>query len=306
MRFLKLIIKIFTHNYCDSCGFTKRDVFISDDFTEAVTTALQSHTPNIGSGWIKSYAGTATNINVFGGGGYAIAASAGTNVGFIYTTNATFSSADYEVSTNITSWTTGDDVLWVIFRYVDNSNFYGVRISLTGSDFRLYKVLAGVATIINSSINITLTNISQTFKASVIGSAISLYLDSTLLGTWYDSDLTAAGKCGIGMGNINIGITTDDIVTAWRLNNFKVQMYKQTDKEKVSYIRSGSLVLGATGATASAKLEVNSTTQGFLPPRMTNAQRLAIAIPAVGLMVYCTDTTEGLYIYKSTGWTFII
>jgi hypothetical protein len=57
---------------------------------------------------------------------------------------------------------------------------------------------------------------------------------------------------------------------------------------------------------ASAKVQIDSTTQGFLPPRMTNAQRTAIASPAVGLMVYCTDATEGLYIYKSTGWTFVI
>jgi hypothetical protein len=69
--------------------------------------------------------------------------------------------------------------------------------------------------------------------------------------------------------------------------------------------------LDATGTTAnnaSAILEVNSTTQGVLLPRMTNAQRTAIAggTPPVGLIVYCTDATEGLYIYKSTGWTFII
>ena len=41
------------------------------------------------------------------------------------------------------------------------------------------------------------------------------------------------------------------------------------------------------------------------PAAMTNAQRLAIATPAVGLIVYCTDVVEGLYINKSTGWTFI-
>jgi lysophospholipase L1-like esterase len=56
----------------------------------------------------------------------------------------------------------------------------------------------------------------------------------------------------------------------------------------------------------SAKLQLDTTTQGFLPPRMTNAHRIAIISPAIGLMVYCTDTTEGLYVYKSTGWTFII
>jgi hypothetical protein len=35
MRVLKFIIKMFTHNYCDTCGFTKRDVFITEHFTEA-------------------------------------------------------------------------------------------------------------------------------------------------------------------------------------------------------------------------------------------------------------------------------
>ena len=61
-----------------------------------------------------------------------------------------------------------------------------------------------------------------------------------------------------------------------------------------------------TTVNGSVFLQLNSTTRGFLPPRMTNAQRTAIATPAVGLIVYCTDATEGLYIYKSTGWTFII
>jgi hypothetical protein len=59
-------------------------------------------------------------------------------------------------------------------------------------------------------------------------------------------------------------------------------------------------------ASASAIMELQSTTQGFLPPKMTNAQRLAIASPATGLIVYCTDATEGLYVYKSTGWAFIV
>lgn len=39
----------------------------------------------------------------------------------------------------------------------------------------------------------------------------------------------------------------------------------------------------------SAVLEVESTTKGFLPPRMTSAQMLAIPSPPQGLMVYCTD-----------------
>jgi hypothetical protein len=67
----------------------------------------------------------------------------------------------------------------------------------------------------------------------------------------------------------------------------------------------GNIGIGTTAPVASAKVQIDSTTQGFLPPRMTNAQRLAIATPAVGLCVYCTDVVEGLYINKSTGWTYI-
>jgi hypothetical protein len=68
----------------------------------------------------------------------------------------------------------------------------------------------------------------------------------------------------------------------------------------------GNVGIGTTVPVASAQLQIDSTTKGFLPPRMTNAQRLAIASPAIGLIVYCTDMVEGLYVNKSTGWTFII
>ena len=58
----------------------------------------------------------------------------------------------------------------------------------------------------------------------------------------------------------------------------------------------------STSKSPSAKIQIDSTTKGFLTSRMTNAQRLAISSPAIGLIVYCTDSEEGLYIYKSTGY----
>ena len=56
----------------------------------------------------------------------------------------------------------------------------------------------------------------------------------------------------------------------------------------------------------SAQVEIQSTTKGFLGPRMTEAQRLAISSPATGLIVYQTNNDEGYYIYKSFGWVQII
>ncbi len=64
--------------------------------------------------------------------------------------------------------------------------------------------------------------------------------------------------------------------------------------------------IGTSTPHASAKLEVASTTMGFLPPRMTSAQRLAISNPAEGLMVYQTDGTSGLYYRGATDWFYII
>ena len=64
--------------------------------------------------------------------------------------------------------------------------------------------------------------------------------------------------------------------------------------------------IGTATPDPSAKLDVTSTTQGFLPPRMTSAQRQNIATPAAGLMVYQTDGTAGLYYYSGSAWLYII
>lgn len=53
---------------------------------------------------------------------------------------------------------------------------------------------------------------------------------------------------------------------------------------------------------ASAALDVTSTTQGMLVPRMTASQRGLIASPATGLLVYQTDGTAGFYFYNGTAW----
>ncbi len=62
--------------------------------------------------------------------------------------------------------------------------------------------------------------------------------------------------------------------------------------------------INATGAApaASAMLDVSSTTSGLLTPRMTAAQRIAIAVPATGLLVYQTDGLDGFWYFNGTVW----
>jgi predicted heme/steroid binding protein len=66
---------------------------------------------------------------------------------------------------------------------------------------------------------------------------------------------------------------------------------------------SGSAIgLGTASIDASALFQMDSTNKGFLPPRMTQAQRTAISSPAEGLIVYQTNGTIGLYIYANATW----
>jgi uncharacterized protein (TIGR02145 family) len=67
-------------------------------------------------------------------------------------------------------------------------------------------------------------------------------------------------------------------------------------------LTAGQMTIGAAVApVSSAIIEATSTTQGFLPPRMTTTQRDAISSAATGLIVFNT-TTNGLEFKSSTGW----
>jgi hypothetical protein len=65
-----------------------------------------------------------------------------------------------------------------------------------------------------------------------------------------------------------------------------------------------SISSGVNQPDASAQLDVASTTKGFLPPRMTNAQKNAIASPAEGLIVHDT-TNNGVAYYDGTTWGYL-
>jgi uncharacterized protein (TIGR02145 family) len=60
--------------------------------------------------------------------------------------------------------------------------------------------------------------------------------------------------------------------------------------------------IGTSTPALTAALDISSTTKGFLPPRMTAAQRALIATSTDGLMVYQTDQPSGFYYIKNGAW----
>jgi hypothetical protein len=64
---------------------------------------------------------------------------------------------------------------------------------------------------------------------------------------------------------------------------------------------NGSSTVSGTSQLTSSILELNSTIQGFLPPRMTTTQKNAIASPTAGLQVFDTTLNMMSY-YNGTIW----
>ena len=62
--------------------------------------------------------------------------------------------------------------------------------------------------------------------------------------------------------------------------------------------------IGTTSPDASAALDIQSSSnnKGILIPRLTQAQRNAIAGPATGLMIFQTDGNVGFYFYDGSSW----
>ena len=59
--------------------------------------------------------------------------------------------------------------------------------------------------------------------------------------------------------------------------------------------------IGTTSPSASSILELESTTQTFVPPRMTGAEMYAITAPLNGSIVYNT-TEDAMYVKTNSGW----
>ncbi|MFU8843605.1 MAG: hypothetical protein ACNA7V_07340 [Bacteroidales bacterium] len=108
------------------------------------------------------------------------------------------------------------------------------------------------------------------------------------------------------IGQFNL-VYTPASATSWNANDrlFVVAngVSAGTRSNAVTVMKSGNVGIGTTAPEASALLDVESTSKGFLPPRMTESQRDAISSPAEGLLITCTDcTSPGLHQYINGTW----
>jgi hypothetical protein len=91
------------------------------------------------------------------------------------------------------------------------------------------------------------------------------------------SDTTSSGRLTVrGRGNTS---------------STKTAVFEDSGGSDIMVVQDNGVVgIGVTSPDASAKLEISSTTQGVLFPRMTTTQRDAILSAANGLVIYNSST----------------
>jgi hypothetical protein len=114
----------------------------------------------------------------------------------------------------------------------------------------------------------------------------------------------SGGKVGIGTNNPanTLSVTGNTNITG----NLGIGIASPANKLSVvgNANITGSVGIGTTSPAASAAMEISSTTKGFLPPRMTLANRNSMGTPVAGLMIWCSNCgIHGqLQIYNGDYW----
>ena len=126
----------------------------------------------------------------------------------------------------------------------------------------------------------------------IVGYNLTTGTANTIVGYYTGLGITTGGKNTIIGANISGLATSLSNTIILADGDGVIRYYCNSD---------GSTGIGTTTPNASAKLEVSSTTQGVLLPRMTTTQKNAISSPTEGLEVYDLTLHQKSY-YNGTTW----
>jgi hypothetical protein len=115
----------------------------------------------------------------------------------------------------------------------------------------------------------------------------------------------AAGSANIHQTEVNLNFDGGGggprTLRAYYYNPTFVQGPQSYDRHYAWQNTLGAMIVNSSTPQDSAILQADSTTQGFLAPRMTTAQKNAITSPATGLEVYDSTTNTPNY-FNGTTW----
>jgi len=172
---------------------------------------------------------------------------------------------------------------------------------------------SGVATLVGSTLNVptpsggtgTVTSIT-TAADSGSGTAITTSGTFTFSGGTYATTSVSGTTVTINADNL---YSTDGTISGSRtITNASNLRFTGTglattttfdNKAGYGFTNNASITVGG-----SAVVQIDSTTKGFLPPRMTTAQMNAIGTPVEGLLVW-DETTSDFKGYDGDNWVYL-
>ncbi|MFN7012636.1 MAG: tail fiber domain-containing protein [Bacteroidia bacterium] len=125
--------------------------------------------------------------------------------------------------------------------------------------------------------------------------AVSIFINGTSIFNIIQDSIT--NMAWLLNGNLNTNPTTNFIGTR---DNQHLQI-RTNNQNRLRVTNDGRVAIGTITPNNSAILQLDATNRGFLMPRVTSAQRLAIAAPAIGLQLYDTDRKAPCY-WTGTTW----
>jgi hypothetical protein len=182
-----------------------------------------------------------------------------------------------------------------------NTTDYGTTIINTAPD-RTVTITGGTNVQITGTypdfgVNFTGTSATDTYVTGFTLSSNTITLSQNRSDSYSAFTISLSAYTGSTGGGVG-GSGTTSYVPKWSNST--------TLTDSKIYDNGTSIGVGTASPNAAAIVEIASTTQGVLFPRMTKVQRDAITSPPIGLMLFVTDDNEGLYIYKTSGWVQII
>jgi hypothetical protein len=274
----------------DVTGNTKVTGSINNTLTSTSTLGLRQTTLGSYSLGSQVVGGSYTNLNFSGSIAHTVQSSSaadmriGVSSGSISIPSFGISFPAEIVGFNIIS---GSNYSSIFSQRVDTTALGGGPLTQTG----MVSVFGG-----NEQYQI-LTNSQEKSlrlaKFNTAGKSIKLELNTNSTGFVLDNDLS------------DTSASLFKILNSTSENIFEVSQDKVTQISGLVTITADNTGIGTITPDGTSILDLTSTTKGFLPPRMREFERDDIVSPAVGLMVYNTDTDEINVYTNNNGWRIL-
>lgn len=195
-------------------------VIFNATFTVGVNTELNAYTPDLGTGFTRILQDGTAEITAIATTDLARPLASVGDAGVVYTAEASYISADYEVEFTMVAGGTDVRPIYVGVRLQDSDNLYCVRASAAASGCRLYQKVAGVWTPLGTAV--TIAN-GSVIKVQIVGTTLKLFDDGVEVDSVTVTDITAIGKGFIAMGGGTFGTSsTNDTNTGVSIDLYSI------------------------------------------------------------------------------------